>query len=245
MSRLVSMLLLLMMPRSACLYAAQRMGRAGRVSEGVCLHLYPEIAFDVLEETAIPEILQVNLSHVVLQLKAMGIHDPRCFSFLTPPDPDNIVKSFELLSALGAVDKSLELTPYGKEMSKLPLDPGRNFVNSQILCTSTAAEQKVLMHVGDADCRRDVERRKHFFRPGRSDEDTGGLASVGAAAHRRFASHEGDLPSLLNVYNVWKKEAIYYPPGKSKKSEKKKLGSAKMLHDDWCKQNFTSGRALA
>ena len=104
------------------------MGRAGRVSEGICLRLYPEIAFDSLEETTIPEILRVNLSHVVLQLKAMGIHDPRCFSFLTPPDPDNIVKSFELLSALGAVDEALELTAYGKEMSKLPLDPGKKLL---------------------------------------------------------------------------------------------------------------------
>ncbi|KAL7520959.1 hypothetical protein ACHAWX_005648 [Stephanocyclus meneghinianus] len=217
--------------------AAHRIGRAGRVSKGVCLHLYPEIAFDVLEETAIPEILQVNLSHVVLQLKAMGIHDPRCFSFLTPPDPNNIVKSFELLSVLGAVDKSLELTPYGKEMSKLPLDPVFAHLLLQSEKFSCVSEMLTVVGMSSAE--------NIFFHPGRSGEDTGGLASVGAAAHRRFASHEGDLPSLVNVYNVWKKEAIYYPPGKSKKSEKKKLGSAKMLHDDSCKQNFISGRALA
>ena len=102
------------------------MGRAGRLSEGICLRLYPEIAFDALEETTIPEILRVNLSHVVLQLKAMGIHDPRSFSFLTPPDPDSIVKSFEVLAALGAVGEAIELTAYGKEMSKLPLDPGES-----------------------------------------------------------------------------------------------------------------------
>lgn len=95
------------------------------MSEGVCLRLYPEIAFDELDDTAVPEILRVNLSHVILQLKAMGIHDPRSFSFLTPPDPDNIAKSFELLQALGAVDVSLDLTAKGGEMSKLPLDPGK------------------------------------------------------------------------------------------------------------------------
>lgn len=104
------------------------MGRAGRVSEGVCLRLYPEIAFDSLEETTVPEILRVNLSHVILQLKAMGIHDPRSFSFLTPPDSNSIVKSFELLQSLGAVDERLELTAKGKEMSKLPLDPGKKVV---------------------------------------------------------------------------------------------------------------------
>jgi HrpA-like RNA helicase len=53
------------------------MGRAGRVSEGVCLRLYPEIAFDSLADTTVPEILRVNLASVVLQLKGMGVHDPR------------------------------------------------------------------------------------------------------------------------------------------------------------------------
>ena len=112
--------------------AAQRMGRAGRVSEGVCLRLYPEIAFQSLEQTTIPEILRVNLAHVVLQLKAMGIHDPRSFSFLTPPDPDSIVKSFELLQSLGAVNATLDMTSKGKQMSKLPLDPGKDVVYTNI-----------------------------------------------------------------------------------------------------------------
>lgn len=108
------------------------MGRAGRVSEGVCLRLYPEIAFDELDETTVPEILRVNLSHVILQLKAMGIHNPRSFSFLTQPDPASIAKSFELLSALGAVDSLLDLTAKGKEMSKLPLDPGEKLAGAML-----------------------------------------------------------------------------------------------------------------
>jgi HrpA-like RNA helicase len=81
-----------------------------------------------------------------------------------------------------------------------------------------------------------------FFRPGRSSENS--LSATGAAAHKRFSSYEGDLPSLLNVYNAWKKEAIYTPSGKSNQHKKKKLGNAKMLHGDWCKDNFISGRAL-
>lgn len=78
-----------------------------KADEGICMRLYTEIAYNELEETATPEILRVNLSHVILQLKAMGIHNPRSFSFLPPPEPDSIVKSFELLQALGAVDASL------------------------------------------------------------------------------------------------------------------------------------------
>ncbi|EED91700.1 atp-dependent RNA helicase [Thalassiosira pseudonana CCMP1335] len=206
--------------------AAQRMGRAGRVSEGVCLRLYPEIAFDSLADTTVPEILRVNLASVVLQLKGMGVHDPRSFSFLTPPSPENIVKSFELLTTLGAIDKSMNLTMYGKEMSKLPLDP----VFAHLLLQSPKFEcvSEVLTVVGM------LSAENIFYRPGGRGDDSGGsLSAKATAAHRRFESYEGDLPTLMNVYNAWKKEAIYVPGN-----------AAKMLHGDWCKQNFISGRAL-
>ncbi|KAL7493443.1 hypothetical protein ACHAWT_006645 [Skeletonema menzelii] len=206
--------------------AAQRMGRAGRVSEGVCLRLYPEVAFDTLEETTVPEILRVNLAQVVLQLKGMGVNDPRSFSFLTPPSPENIEKSFELLGALGAIDEEMNLTSYGKEMSKLPLDP----VFAHLLLQSSKFEcvDEILTVVSM------LSAENIFFRPGGRGDDSGGLAGKSAAAHRRFASHEGDLPTLLNVYKAWRKEAVYM-----------KGPSSKMLHGDWCKQNFISGRALA
>ena len=79
--------------------AAQRMGRAGRVAEGVCLRLYPKATYDQLKDTTVPEILRVNLAQVVLQLKGMGVHDPRSFSFLTPPSPESIEKSFEVTAS--------------------------------------------------------------------------------------------------------------------------------------------------
>lgn len=220
------------------------MGRAGRVSEGVCLRLYPEVAFDTLEETTVPEILRVNLAQVVLQLKGMGVHDPRSFSFLTPPSQENIEKSFELLESLGAINQEMELTSYGKEMSKLPLDP----VFAHLLLQSPKFEcvDEILTVVSM------LSAENIFFRPGGRGDDSGGLAAKSAAAHRRFASHEGDLPTLLNVYKAWRKEAVYISTNQSntmrKKLERelmnKKGSSSRMLHGDWCKQNFINGRAL-
>ena len=228
--------------------AAQIMGRAGRISEGLCLRLYPEDAYDLLEETTVPEILRVNLAQVVLQLKGMGVHDPRSFSFLTPPRAESIEKSFEVLTALGAIDKSMNLTVYGKEMSQLPLDP----IYAHLLLQSAKFEcvSEILTVVAM------LSAENIFYRPGGrgGGDDSGGAAAKGAAAHRRFASYEGDLTSLLNVYNAWKKEAIYIQPGTSKKKKKQlnntnnngkgKGGFAKMPHGDWCKQNFINGRAL-
>ena len=221
--------------------AAQRMGRAGRVSEGLCLRLYPEDSYDVLEETTVPEILRVNLAQVVLQLKGMGIHDPRSFSFLTPPSPESVEKAFEVLSALGSIDQSMNLTEYGNEMSHLPLDP----IYAHLLLQSSKFEctSEILTVVAM------LSAENIFYRPGgRGSEDTGGLAAKGAAAHRRFASYEGDLPSLLNVYNAWRKEAIYTQSGTPRKKKQKINGGkgsfAKMTHGDWCKQNFINGRAL-
>lgn len=220
--------------------AAQRMGRAGRVAEGICLRLYPKESYDSLAETTVPEILRVNLAQVVLQLKGMGIHDPRSFSFLTPPSAESIQKSFEVLAALGAIDKSMDLTVYGKEMSQLPLDP----IYANLLLQSSKFEcvAEILTVVAM------LSAENIFYHPGRGGDDQGGLAARGAAAHRRFASYEGDLPTLLNVYNAWRKEAIYARTSTARKMKQKvgkgKASSAMLSHGDWCTQNFINGRAL-
>jgi pre-mRNA-splicing factor ATP-dependent RNA helicase DHX16 len=215
--------------------AAQRTGRAGRVSEGICLRLYPKVLYDSLEETTTPEILRVNLSQVVLQLKGMGVHDPRSFSFLTSPSHESIEKSFEVLEALGAIDKSMELTEYGKQMSRFPLDP----VYAHLLLQSAKFEcvSEILTVVGM------LSAENIFY--GRGRDDSGGIGSRAAAAHRRFASYEGDLPTLLNVYNAWRQEANYNTRTSQKSTQKNVRGSnSKVSHGDWCAQNFINGRAL-
>lgn len=103
--------------------AAQRTGRAGRISAGVCFRLYTEDAFASLAEVTTPEILRVNLAQVVLMLKGMGVHNPADFDYLTPPSKQSLKKACELLYALEALDDQLELTEYGKKMAKLPVDP--------------------------------------------------------------------------------------------------------------------------
>ena len=219
--------------------AAQRAGRAGRVSAGYCFRLYTEEAFDTMQETAVPEILRVNLAQVVLLLKGMGVHQPLEFDFLTAPSRQNIKKACQLLFALGALDEKLHLTSHGKKMAKLPLDP----VYAHLLLESSKYEctKEMLTAVSM------LSAENVLYRPGGDSES--GLGAKAASAHRRFASYEGDIPTLLNVYHAWQKEAIYVASGgkKAQKKLKQQTGSssgAKLLHGEWCLRNFVSGRSL-
>lgn len=225
--------------------AAQRSGRAGRMAEGFCFRLYPEVAFDGLAETSPPEILRVNLAHVVLQLKGMGVHDPRTFDFLTPPQKGTLMKAFTTLFALGAINEKMDITEHGKKLAKLPLDPifGHLLLQSPAYgCTSEMLTAVSMLSAENV-----------FYRPGGGDEAASGtVAAKAIAAHRRFASYEGDLPTLLSVYESWRREAVYVPSSSGgKKAQKRRLAAAqqkgsagKLLHGDWCSRNFISGRAL-
>ena len=213
--------------------ANQRKGRAGRVSAGFCFRLYPEDAFSELQETATPEILRVNLAQVVLQLKGMGIHDPRTFDFLTKPSTETLVKAFEQLYALSAVDNAMNLTSYGKKMAKLPLAPTFAHLILQSPEFQCTAEMLTAVAMLSAE--------NIFYRPGGSEENLGSASGKAVAAHKRFASHEGDLPTFLSVYNFWMDEAFYVP---HKNHKRKKESMRKISHGEWCAQNFISGRSL-
>lgn len=109
--------------------AKQRAGRAGRVADGKCYRLYSDTFCEQqMEEAAKPEILRVNLSSTLLTLKAMGIHDVNSFEFIDPPDYESCVsvsvtQALKLLYYLGAVYEDGRITPLGKEMSRLPVEP--------------------------------------------------------------------------------------------------------------------------
>jgi len=250
--------------------AQQRAGRAGRIGPGFCFRLYTEDAFSRLDETTSPEVLRVNLAQVVLQLRGIGVRDPCEFEFLTPPPRESLVRAMKLLYALGALEAvssggddgsgndnknhNLELTEYGRKLAKLPLDPvfGHLLLRSRDFgCVSEMLTAVAMLSAENL-----------FYRPGGGGGGGGGetgnaVASKAAAAHRRFASHEGDLPTFLNVYDAWRNEAAYVPPSAGgKKAQHKKLkqmqqqraGSGSgvlLLHGDWCRRNYVSGRALS
>lgn len=103
--------------------ANQRAGRCGRVSSGVCIRLYEREDFEQRPEFTDPEIQRTNLAAVVLQMLHLGIGDIRKFPFVDPPDPRFVRDGFKLLEELQAVTAQEELTPLGRQLAALPLDP--------------------------------------------------------------------------------------------------------------------------
>lgn len=61
-------------------------GRAGREGPGKCFRLYQESLFDKLPDSTVPEIKRLDLSNVILQLKALGVDDIFGFDFMEKPD---------------------------------------------------------------------------------------------------------------------------------------------------------------
>jgi HrpA-like RNA helicase len=104
--------------------ATQRAGRAGRTQPGECYRLFTEYTFrNELPAETTPEILRCSMSAVVLQLKALGIHNLLEFDFLDAPSTASLERAMDHLYLLGAIKADGRLTVTGRRMAEFPLDP--------------------------------------------------------------------------------------------------------------------------
>ena len=103
--------------------ANQRSGRCGRVANGICIRLYDEKDFAGRARFTDPEILRSSLAGVILRMKSLHLGQVEDFPFIEAPSKRAITDGYQLLAELGAVDEANELTPMGRELAKLPLDP--------------------------------------------------------------------------------------------------------------------------
>ena len=103
--------------------ATQRMGRAGRVAEGVCYRLWTKASEHLMAEQRKPEIEEADLAPMVLDTAAFGESDAETLPWLTMPPRAGVFKAKELLTALGAIDENGNITSIGKRMATLPCHP--------------------------------------------------------------------------------------------------------------------------
>ena len=103
--------------------ADQRAGRAGRTAAGHCLRLWTSHEQTGRPAQELPEVKRLELSEVVLTLKASGVNDARTFRWLEAPDARALERAETLLTDLGAVDDAGSITTLGRRMLAFPAHP--------------------------------------------------------------------------------------------------------------------------
>ena len=167
----------------------QRTGRAGRTRPGKCYRLCREEDYVKLPVNTPPEMQRTDLSMAVLQLKALGIDNIVRFEFPSAPPSKNLIASMELLYALGALDDKGHLTrPLGEQMSELPISP--------IL-------SKMLFNSGEFNCVKEMAVIVAMLQVENVFLNPPGQAAKAKMAKRQFEVSEGDLLTLLNVFNAF------------------------------------------
>lgn len=175
--------------------ANQRKGRCGRVSDGICIRLYSEDDYISRPEFTDPEILRTNLASVILQMTSIGLGDISGFPFVQPPDKRNIQDGVRLLDELGALHEGTDnkgayrLTPMGKQLAQLPIDPR---LARMVLEARKYSAVRELMVITAALSIQDP-RERPIDKQQASDEK-----------HKRFQDKDSDFLSFLNLWDYLK-----------------------------------------
>ncbi len=192
--------------------ARQRAGRCGRVTEGVCIRLYAESDFEARDAFTDPEIRRSALAGVILRMADLRLPPLGEFPLPDPPSPRLINEGYKTLRKIGALDRRKELTPTGRSLARLPLDPrlGRMLLEAE----HEKALAEILVIVAGLSIMDPRERP--------AEE-----ASQADQAHAQWKNEESDYLSMLSLW-------------RSTLSFREKRGLQRNQLRKWCHKNYVS-----
>ncbi len=103
--------------------ATQRAGRAARQGPGTAWRLWEEAATAGLPRFDPPEMLEADLSGLVLAAAIWGVGDPRELRWIDPPPAAAVQEAKARLTRLGALDADGRPTAHGRRIAGLPMPP--------------------------------------------------------------------------------------------------------------------------
>jgi ATP-dependent helicase HrpA len=168
--------------------ANQRAGRCGRVRDGVCVRLYGQEDFERRPRFSDPEVLRSSLAAVILRMKALNLAAIEAFPFLEPPPRKAIVDGYDLLHELGAVDEANALTPLGRQLARLPVDPR---IGRMMLAAHESGSLREVLVIAAALASQDPRERPMDAQQAADQQ------------HRRFADEHSDFAGFVKLWDYW------------------------------------------
>ncbi len=202
--------------------ANQRAGRCGRVADGICIRLYSQEDFQSRPAYSDPEILRSSLAAVILRMASLHLGRINDFPFIQAPLGRAISDGVQLLEELGAIEsvqtdlgREVQLTPLGKEMASLPLDPrvGRMLLAAK----ENIAVREVLIICTALACQDPKDRPLEY-------------AQAADNAHKQFAHEQSEFLSFVKLWDWYQEELTH-------QHSQRKL-------DQLCKSKFISMRRM-